>query len=141
MRTAMLDKPRSACSAYRLTAPAIPATTRLARDFVRGILAPDHSPALVEAARICVSDAVTHVVAHATADHLHMDIHLLRPRLLIAVLDDDRTGVFQRHETPPEAKGLMLIRRLSAASGITWKWDPHHRVGSRRVWFELRTSD
>ncbi|MET9642235.1 hypothetical protein [Streptomyces syringium] len=59
---------------YRLVAPAVPTSARLAREFVSAALvAADRRP-LIENARVCVSDAVTNVVQHARVPVLAVEV-------------------------------------------------------------------
>ncbi|WP_372404903.1 ATP-binding protein [Streptomyces luteireticuli] len=125
-------------STYRVTAPADDAAPRVAREFVRAILARD-IPALVDDARLCTSDAVTAVLRHTTGAYLHVDVSVLARRVVVSVGDSDRTGVLNRRDLRKETSGLSLVRRLSAASGVSWSWDAHRRTVITRVWFTLET--
>lgn len=125
---------------YRLVAPAVPTSARLAREFVSAALvAADRRP-LIENARVCVSDAVTNVVQHARVPVLAVEVTVRTEHIVVAVRDDDlRRLPWPRRARADEegGRGLMLVRRLSHASGVTWVWDGLDLVG-KQVWFELR---
>ncbi|MEV4440398.1 ATP-binding protein [Streptomyces sp. NPDC049577] len=95
---------------------------------------------LLDDARVCVSDAVANVVQHARVRTLAVEVTVRPHSLVVAVRDDDTTRLpWARHPGPDDerGRGLMLVRRLSHASGVTWVWDGLEIVG-KRVWFELR---
>ncbi|WP_171165245.1 hypothetical protein [Streptomyces sp. I05A-00742] len=130
------DPGPAATPTYRFSLPARATTPRLARDVVRVVLNADHAT-LVDDARLCVSDAVTAVLSGTASPHVHVDVFVDRDRVVLAVLDADRTRDGRRRPSSGEALRLPLVRRLSAASGVTWEWDAEHRVMGRRVWFAL----
>lgn len=139
-----LSSPRTAdhdsAETYRLTAPATASTAKAARDFVRAILAPAHSPLLIDSARICVSDAVANVFPHIGTPTLHVDMTVRVSHVYIAVRDAGPHGVPVRREVWTERKagaGLVLVRRLSSASGVTWRRYGRHRTLGKCVWFVL----
>ncbi|MCC3777624.1 ATP-binding protein [Streptomyces sp. UNOB3_S3] len=126
---------------YTLTAPAAPATARLAREFVTATLVAAERRLLIELARLCVSDTVANVVRHARVPELTVEMTVRTDNVLVAVRDNDpgrlpwpRQGT---GEGSGDGRGLALVRRLSHASGVTWVWDGLDLVG-KQVWFELR---
>ncbi|GHG76018.1 ATP-binding protein [Streptomyces griseocarneus] len=140
-----LDSPRTAIGQddaefYELIAPATATTPRLARQFVTGTLEATGHPALIDNARVCVSDAVTNVVQHARVPSLSVEVTVRPGWAVIAVRDGDvaRRPYHRRAGAEDEGgRGLALVRGLSYASGVTLAWDGLHLIG-KRVWFELR---
>lgn len=124
---------------YCMTAPAVPTTARLAREFVTATLvAADHHQ-LVEDARVCVSDTVANVVRHARVRELTVEVVVNAERVRVSVRDDDaRRLPWPRQPGREEeaGRGLMLVHCLSDASGVDWVWDELELVG-KKVWFEL----
>ncbi|MFI9724198.1 ATP-binding protein [Streptomyces sp. NPDC052396] len=125
---------------YQLLAPAIPSTVRVAREFVTAVLiATDHA-ALVDDARVCVSDVVTNVVQHAGVAGLSVQVDDHCDHVLIAVRDDNPT----RHpylriagDDDESGRGLALLQSLADASGLSLVWDGLEVVG-KSLWFVLR---
>ncbi|PAU46299.1 hypothetical protein CK936_24790, partial [Streptomyces albireticuli] len=74
---------------YHLTAPADPATARLARQFVTTALRSTGHPGLVESACVCVSDLVANVVGHARVPDLGVEVSVCRERAVVGVRDGD----------------------------------------------------
>ncbi|MEU3353538.1 hypothetical protein [Streptomyces sp. NPDC037389] len=141
MRTATLRSPDAAyatADSYRFIAPAIPASARVARDVVRAVLLTTTVPAvLIEDARVCVSDAVTYMIPRLLGP-LAVEITLIRPRVVVAVGTDNPQGTpVEYGRRPDDHPRLTLLRRLGAASGVTWTWGAGHHVIGKRVWFEL----
>ncbi|WP_414167911.1 ATP-binding protein [Streptoverticillium reticulum] len=133
-------EPYEAAHAFELTAPAAPTTVRVAREFVTATLAATGHEPLAENARICVSDTVTNVVTHARVPTLTVEVTAHGHRIVIAVRDNDpRRMPWSRLPGPGDesGRGLMLVRCLSHAFGVSWIWDGLELVG-KQVWFELR---
>ncbi|MBB5116890.1 hypothetical protein AF335_23970 [Streptomyces eurocidicus] len=126
---------------YHLTAPADPATACLARRFVTLALHATGHPGLVDDACVCVSDLVANVVGHARVPDLGVEVSVFREgRAVVGVRDRDpgRLPWSRRPAVDEEGgRGLMLVRGLSHASGVSWVWDGLDLVG-KEVWFELR---
>ncbi|MGW2370560.1 hypothetical protein ACWCZ5_34285 [Streptomyces sp. NPDC001667] len=122
---------------YRLSAPAAPGTVRIAREFLRAILAATHEPSLIDAARICVSDAVTSVLPHMSGT-VTVDVAARPDRLIVDVGANGRRAHrdVSTAKTPDQRFGLL--RKLSYRSGVTWTYDGSHRPVYKSVWFELR---
>ncbi|MFF4156086.1 hypothetical protein [Streptomyces sp. NPDC001678] len=150
MRTAMLRTPdttrdaTAGTEAYRFVTPATPPSVRVARDVVRAVLTATASPppaALIEDARVCVSDAVTYMIPRILGP-LAVEIMLLPPRVVVAVGTDNPEGApVEYGRRPDDHPRLTLLRRLGAASGVTWTWGAGHQVTGKRVWFELHDAD
>ncbi|MBB5117397.1 hypothetical protein AF335_02510 [Streptomyces eurocidicus] len=147
MSTATLDRPRTTdgaepASNYRFTAPAWPGTARVAREFVAAALVASGYDALIENACLCVSDVVSNVVRHARVTSLAVEVAVHHDHVVVGVSDTDPGRLPWRREAAVDAeggRGLMLVQRLSEASGVAWEWDGLTLVG-KRVWFELRDS-
>ncbi|MFE0047985.1 ATP-binding protein [Streptomyces albireticuli] len=129
-------------STYRFTAPAWPGTARVAREFVAAALVANGHDALAENACVCVSDVVSNVVRHARVTSLAVEVAVHRDHVIVGVSDTDPGRLPWRRKVSADSeggRGLMLVRRLSEASGVAWEWDGLTLVG-KRVWFELRGS-
>lgn len=125
--------------AYCMTAPAVPTTARLAREFVTATLVATDHHSLIEDARICVSDTVANVVRHARVQELTVEVVVSEGHVRVSVRDDDaRRLPWPRQPGREEeaGRGLMLVHRLSVASDVDWVWDELELVG-KKVWFEL----
>ncbi|MEV4433238.1 ATP-binding protein [Streptomyces sp. NPDC049585] len=123
---------------YRMTVPVAPGTARLAREFVTASLVAVERRLLIENARICVSDAVAHVVRQGRVREVSVELTVRKGRVVVAVRDDDPgRPPWPRPEGAGRTSGLALMRRLAHASGVTWVWDGLSIVG-KQVWFELR---
>ncbi|MCC3767202.1 ATP-binding protein [Streptomyces sp. UNOC14_S4] len=148
MRTVMLNRPHTTIDedgleptdTYQLSAPALPTTARVAREFVAAALEAANRPSLVENALVCVSDLVTNVVQHARVPSLSVDVTVRGDRIVISVLDGNAVRRPRRRTAragQEDGRGLMLVRGLSAASGVSLVWDELNVVG-KCVWFEPR---
>ncbi|MEV4873809.1 hypothetical protein [Streptomyces syringium] len=143
MSTATLNSPRTndyaQAAHYWILGPAIPSTARLARDSVRAVLAVTGHPRLIDPARVCVSDAVAHVLPLMSGPVLTVGVSVHPARVIITVGDegsDSRSSRrTMRREMDTEA-GLRLLCRLTYAAGVTRTW--HNSRIATRVWFELR---
>ncbi|MFE0047447.1 ATP-binding protein [Streptomyces albireticuli] len=141
MRTAMLG---NHARTYRLTAPAAADTVRVAREFVRAILTATEHSDLIDAARVCVSDAVTAVLPRARDGVVTVEVYVRPGRVIVKA--GEASGARRRHRetrtrSEPE-RGLVLIRKLSHASGVEWARGGRSCKGAgkgfKEVWFELR---
>ncbi|MCQ8193548.1 hypothetical protein [Streptomyces rugosispiralis] len=83
---------------YTLSAPALPTSPRLCRDFVRGVFTASGLDQLAEAAAICTSELVTNV-------------HPGRPQR------PPPTATRTRHH-PPRRTGFALLRVLTDYQGL-----------------------
>ncbi|MBH1934547.1 ATP-binding protein [Streptomyces sp. AV19] len=125
---------------YQLLAPAIPASVRLAREFVAGVLETAGHQGLVDDARLCVSDVVSNVVQHAGTLMLSVQVTDFGDHVEIAVRDDNPT--LRPHLRAPDegGRGLLLVRELAAECGLNLVWDGLVVVG-KCLWFELRSQE
>ncbi|MEV4437823.1 ATP-binding protein [Streptomyces sp. NPDC049577] len=146
MRNAALSSPRSDSNprppeAYHLAVPAALTAPRLTRDFLTSVLEVTGHPELIDSGRVCVSDVVANVVQHARVSSLSMDVTVDsgNGRVHVAVQDGDparRPYLRTVGGDDERGRGLMLVRQLSAASGVSLVWDGLDVVG-KSVWFEL----
>ncbi|QDL71591.1 ATP-binding protein [Streptomyces malaysiensis] len=121
---------------YTLSAPAVPTTPRLCRDFVRGIFAASGLSQLAEAAALCTSELVTNVHRHGKGD-VRMAATVRHDRVRVTVHDDSLELPSPRraagHET--NGRGLFLVTALSDICGMTID-EPAEGTG-KAVWFEF----
>ncbi|URN12593.1 ATP-binding protein [Streptomyces radiopugnans] len=132
---------RPATAVYRLTAPALPTTPRVARDAVAAWLCAVGHHGLLDTARTLVSDVVTNVVVHTRVPHLWVGAAVTRLGAVVSVWDGDQRGVPRpRHaaEDDTGGRGLFLVEALSHAWGVSWTGGAE--PAGKRVWFELRAS-
>jgi signal transduction histidine kinase len=96
-------------------------------------LAPELDPALLEDARLLVTELVTNGVRHGRGEHVRLILDTSEPdRLRCEVIDEGhgflpiaRAG----HASEPGGWGLYLVEKLAETWGV--------REGSTHVWFEL----
>lgn len=129
---------------YRMNAPNLPETPRVARDLVAALLRATELSALVDVGRLLVSEVVTNVHLHASVRQLTLEATVRSGRVLVSVLDTDPRGVPQirRAITGEDAcadaesgRGLPLVEHFAAAWGTTWFGGV--RPTGKSVWFEL----
>ncbi|WP_370420310.1 hypothetical protein AB8O64_19680 [Streptomyces sp. QH1-20] len=145
MSTATLYSPRTndyvQAEHYRITGPATPSTAKLARDSVRAVLAVTRRPRLIDAARVCVSDAVAHVLPLMSGPVLTVDMSVHPSRVIISVGDACRDSRSSRRTMRREMDAepvLRLLCRLTHAAGVTRTWN-NGRIATQ-VWFELHNA-
>ncbi|MEU2874145.1 hypothetical protein ABZ769_33955 [Streptomyces olivoreticuli] len=146
MSTTTLNSPRTTTEyesgrTYQLTAPAHPATARVAREFVRAVLLGNGHARLVDNALVCASDAVAKTLRHVRGPNLSVEVSTRTDRVNLYVRDGSLTGAPVPRELRTQDGHdplLPLVHRLSSTSGITWLWNETHRAITARVWAELR---
>ncbi|PJE99473.1 hypothetical protein CUT44_04865 [Streptomyces carminius] len=142
MTVTTVDRPATAV--YRLTAPAIVTTPRVAREAVVAWLrAAGHGDALREDARVLVSEVVTNAVVHTAAPRLTLEAEITDAGVRVRVWDGDQRGIprpRQRCADDDEesGRGLRLVEALSHTWGVTWTGGVE--PAGKRVWFELRAA-
>ncbi|AQW52438.1 ATP-binding protein [Streptomyces violaceusniger] len=121
---------------YTLSAPALPISPRLCRDFVRGIFAASGLPQLAEAAALCTSELVTNVHRHGKGD-VRMAATIRHDRIRVAVHDDSPELPSPRRAAFDETngRGLFLVTALSDVCGMTY--DEAAEGTGKSVWFEF----
>ncbi|MFF4738765.1 ATP-binding protein [Streptomyces sp. NPDC001262] len=145
MSTTMLSSPRTTeyetAQTYRLTAPAAASTVRIAREYVAAVLVADGHLALVDDARLCVSEVVTNVLEHTRVPRIDVEVTTRDVRAIIAVHDSNPAALPLPREarTDEEAgRGLRILEHLTSAWGTAFVWDGRCDIIGKRVWFELR---
>ncbi|GAA2707577.1 MULTISPECIES: hypothetical protein [Streptomyces] len=124
---------------YRFTVPTAPPTARVARDLLGVVLAGTQPPGLVDDARVCVSDAVTHMIPR-TPDPIDIEVTLRGPDVWVSVGTTSSGGRVKVYE-PRSVEGrrcLRIMRSLAAESGETWTWGEGRQLVGKQVWFRLR---
>ncbi|MBU3869086.1 ATP-binding protein [Streptomyces sp. 4503] len=129
---------------YTLSAPALPTSPRLCRDFVRGIFAASGLPQLAEAAALCTSELVTNVHRHGKGD-VRMAATIQHDRVRVTVHDDSPELPSPRRAADDDTngRGLFLVTVLSDGCGMTPD-EPATGMGmgmgmgtGKAVWFEF----
>ncbi|MFE5735884.1 ATP-binding protein [Streptomyces celluloflavus] len=114
---------------------------KIMRDLVGALLVATGHPALVEDARVCVSEVITNVHLHTHTTLVYLDVTLHPERVQFAAWDDDSWGPrfvptwLNFHSDEERGRGLLLVQELSADWGVTWP--PDGEQGHKRVWFAL----
>ncbi|MBL1119340.1 ATP-binding protein [Streptomyces sp. 110] len=121
---------------YTLSAPALPTSPRLCRDFVRGIFTASGLTQLADAAAICTSELVTNVHRHGKGD-VRMAATVQHDRVRVTVHDDSPELPSPRRAATDETngRGLFLVTALSDICGMTLD-EPAEGTG-KAVWFEF----
>ncbi|MBW1601477.1 ATP-binding protein [Streptomyces sp. JJ66] len=135
MAVAVLDGVRT----YRMCAPNVPGTAKVARDMVAALLHANERDALVDVAKLLVSEVVANVWMHTKVPQLTVDATVRPWCLLVSVLDAEPRAVpLARRALSVEegGRGLCLVRELADAWGTTW-FGGVEPTG-KSVWFELR---
>ena len=117
--------------------PRDPSSVSLARRFVTERLTEHGETAVLDAARLVVSELVTNAVRHARVD---FDLELARVGDQVRVrVRDTAPGRPQVQHVPLESvdgRGLALVEMVSSAWGVTDEGD-----GSKWVWAAFNLSD
>jgi signal transduction histidine kinase len=96
-------------------------------------LAPEIDSALLEDARLLVTELVTNGVRHGRGEHVRLILDAPQPDRLRCEVIDDGHGFLpiarQVESSEPGGWGLYLIEKLAETWGV--------REGSTHVWFEL----
>lgn len=128
---------------YRMSAPNVPESARVARDTVAGLLHATGHPGLVEMGKLLVSELVSNVYLHTEAAQFKIVATVDRDRVLVSV-EDSETRVAARETEPAETiddesvsgRGLLLVRECARSWGVSWQGGP--RPAAKQVWFELQ---
>lgn len=135
-------EPGELVRSYRMNAPNLPETARVARDMVAALLRATEHSALVDVGRLLVSEVVTNVHLHARVPQLTLEATVRNNRVLVSVLDADPCGVPQIRKAIRNAeggRGLPLVQHFAAAWGTTW-FGGLQPTG-KSVWFELHDEE
>ncbi|MCC2280585.1 ATP-binding protein [Streptomyces sp. ET3-23] len=143
MSTSLLNSPRTteyeSAQTYRLTAPAAVRTVRIAREYAAAVLVAAGHTALVDDARVCVSEVTTNVLRHTRVPRIDVEVTIGDARVIIAVHDSNPAALPLPREARTDeevGRGLYILNSLVCTWGTTFVWDGHDIVG-KRVWFEL----
>ncbi|MGR8009010.1 ATP-binding protein [Streptomyces hypolithicus] len=130
---------------YQLVAPNTPTAPKIVRDFVGALLRATGHPALVDDARLCVSEVVTNAHCHTRSRLVRVDITVNRRQVTVYVTDDEpgspprpdrRVAALTGHpEQDEHGRGLVLVECLAARWGATAHGGRSAR--SKSVWFTL----
>ncbi|MEE1939588.1 ATP-binding protein [Streptomyces sp. TRM 70361] len=141
MTVTAVDRPATAV--YRLTAPAMVTTPRVAREAVTAWLrAAGHGDALREDARVLVSEVVTNTAVHTAAPRLTLEAEITDAGVRVRVWDGDQRGIPRPRERcahdEGSGRGLRLVEALGHTWGVTWTGGVE--PAGKRVWFELHAA-
>ena len=136
----MTAPPQPTSATYRLIAPNIPESAKVARDMVGALLDVTGHLGLVDSARLLVSEVVSNVHLHTTVPQLQLATTVTGDHVLVSVQDEAPHGRPVAGKPPSDhalhGRGLLLVQHCASAWGTTW----HGGVepAAKRVWFELR---
>lgn len=124
---------------YRLSAPNVEITPKVARDLVASLLTATGHPALVDTARVLVSEIVTNVVLHTAQSLLTLEATVWAGRVAVQVTDTDERQPFMLGKRPDDqayehGRGLRLVDALATRWGVDIHGSP---PWAKSVWFEL----
>ncbi|MFI5619610.1 ATP-binding protein [Streptomyces sp. NPDC051567] len=122
---------------YSFTGPNEARTVRLARDWVACLLQVLGHPLLVEAARLCTSEAVTNTHMHTHAPAITVEVSVTDARVFVFVMDDEAANSLPAElpevsTTRQSGRGLRLIAEYAEV------WNVIQGIGTHKtVWFSL----
>ena len=121
-------------SSLEMSLPAVPVSVREAREAVADTAARfGSSPPVVDAVRLCVSEAATNVVRHAYVDgngEIRINVAGTEDELTVVVRDDG-VGLTRFHEEGELGHGLRIIEQLALRYSISSA--PNHGTELRMV--------
>ncbi|MFG2414308.1 ATP-binding protein [Streptomyces goshikiensis] len=130
-------KPFPPSGQYSFNGPNEPRTVRVARDWVACLLEVLGRPQLVEAAKLCTSEAVTNTYLHTRSRTIAVEVAVTEARVIVFVKDDAGEKLLPTELPEPSAtrqrgRGLVLI--AAYAEG----WNVFQGSGRpKTVWFSL----
>ncbi|URM90138.1 ATP-binding protein [Streptomyces sp. MRC013] len=118
-----LPEPPTGGASYRLTAPNLPTTPKIARDWVVLVLRAANLPRLVEPARLCTSEVVTNAHRHSRTPSITVEVALAGRRTAVLVHDDGPAGLplpvpSGRYTGQEHGRGLLLVDSLADDWGV-----------------------
>ncbi|MEU6822787.1 ATP-binding protein [Streptomyces atriruber] len=126
-------------TSYRLTAPNAETAPAVVRDLVAALLLSTGHPHLVDAARLCTSEAATNVHRHAAQTaFVNVEVSVRREGVTIRVVDDEPHLLPEpqdRYTDQERGLGLHLIEMCSDAWGVSVQGGLIPTTKS--VWFRL----
>ncbi|MGW0838347.1 ATP-binding protein [Streptomyces prunicolor] len=129
-------------TAYQFVVPNSELAPKTGRDLIATLLAITGHPSLIDAARLCVSEVITHSYLHTPTARLYVDVSVRPGHVSVSVRDDEwfeRPASASRRIRLDEGRGrgFLLLNRLSAEWGVvTWPTAEEEHV-HKRVWFTL----
>ncbi|MFF5566264.1 ATP-binding protein [Streptomyces sp. NPDC012623] len=137
---------------YRLALPNTPTAPKIARSFVSSLLTISEHNALVDDARICVSEVVTNAHRHTRTPLIRVAVMVGVRQVTVAVTDDkpwllpiptaaaraksDAQGGTNQAEFE-DGRGIALVANLAHAWGATIY--ASHPTGRKAIWFTLES--
>lgn len=122
---------------YRLTAPSLPDTPRVARDWVASLLRSFGWPEWAEAARLCTSEVVTNAHQHTGSARIAVEVAFADGRVTVAV-HDGAPGA-RLPDRPPGGGGLLDLRGrgLALVAAYADAWAVAEEADGKAVWFSF----
>lgn len=116
--------PHHGGESYRLTVPNSAHAPRLARDFVSTLLQVSGYTALVDDARLCVSELVTNAHRHTRTRLIRVDAVVNRKQATVYVCDSNPwclpvPGTGEAGAVQEDGQGLRLVESVARAWGLT----------------------
>ncbi|MEU2179732.1 ATP-binding protein [Streptomyces thermolilacinus] len=113
------EPPPAMGASYRFTAPNLPTTPKIARDFVAVLLRTANLSRLVEPARVCTSEVVTNAHWHGRTPLITLDVTLGRWSTTVLVRDNNPNELpllvpADRYARDEHGRGLLLVDSLAA---------------------------
>ncbi|HZF90449.1 ATP-binding protein [Streptomyces sp.] len=104
---------------YRLTAPSLATTPKIARDWVALVLRTANLPRLVEPARVCTSEVVTNAHWHSRTSLITVEVTLAHRQTTVLVRDNNPNELpllvpADRYARDEHGRGLLLVDSLAA---------------------------
>ena len=128
---------------YRLTAPNLPGSAKVARDMVAALLDVSGQAGLADSARLLVSEVVSNVHLHTKVPRFRLDAAVVGGAVRVSVEDGEPQGrpaaavdPTAVREDAVSGRGVLLVQACASRWGTTW-WGSPEPV-AKRVWFELR---
>ncbi|MGW4033309.1 ATP-binding protein [Streptomyces sp. NPDC004838] len=126
---------------YSFEGPNEARTVRLARDWVACVLEALGRPQLVEAAKLCTSEAVTNTHVHTRTQVINVEVSVTAARVLVLVRDDEAG-----RPLPAKLPGVSMTRQsgrgLQMIAALAEGWGVVRETGCRKtVWFSLAESE
>jgi hypothetical protein len=116
-----------------ISLPPVPASARLARDFVTDFLVKVGRSDLEDVAKLCATELVTNALQHTDAHRCALKVGREGGRILLEVSDDSSAAPLLRSDGPTAVRGwgLQLIDALAS------DWGVHSRTHGKSVWLRL----
>ncbi|MDV9189574.1 ATP-binding protein [Streptomyces sp. SR27] len=101
-------------ASYRLTAPSLSTTPKIARDWVVSILRSGQHAPLAERARVCTSEVVTNAYLHGRTPLITVEVTLGQGRVSVLVRDENPYEMpklipVDHHSRDEHGRGLLMV--------------------------------